>query len=143
LLIQEWEKLNDIFYANMRELQTGVLFQLNTVMKTFSNEELDKAHELMLDGGADLEAVNEYVAMVNFLNKDYLQDVEAVKKFADCVAERVKKTISKTVKKVDLLLKKMQDHIKQLDFNKYYDYKNNPNIESQDQSHNKGNSFSI
>jgi hypothetical protein len=64
--------------------------------------------------------------MINFLNRDYLQDVEAVKKFADYIADRVKRTISKTVKKVDILLKKMQDHIKQLDFTKYREFKEHP-----------------
>jgi hypothetical protein len=32
----------------MKELQTGILFQLNTVMKTFSNEEVDKAYEVLM-----------------------------------------------------------------------------------------------
>jgi hypothetical protein len=84
----------------MKELQNGVLFQLTTVMKTFTNDEIDKAYEVLVDGESDQEIVNEYVGMINFLNKDYLQDVEAVKKFADVITERVKRTISKTVKKV-------------------------------------------
>ena len=84
----------------MKELQNGVLFQLTTVMKTFTNDEIDKAYEVLVDGESDQEIVNEYVSMINFLNKDYLQDVEAVKKFADVITERVKRTISKTVKKV-------------------------------------------
>jgi hypothetical protein len=84
----------------MKELQNGVLFQLTAVMKTFTNDEIDKAYEVLVDGESDQEIVNEYVGMINFLNKDYLQDVEAVKKFADVITERVKRTISKTVKKV-------------------------------------------
>ncbi len=50
----------------------------------------------------------------------------------------MKRTISKTVKKVDILLKKMQDHIKQLDFNNYNEFKNNPD-DIHDQSQNRGN----
>lgn len=110
----------------MKELENGILFQLTTVMKTFTNDEIDKAYEVLTNGDSDIEVVNEYVNMINFLNKDYLQDVEAVKKFADVIAERVKRSINKTAKKVDILFKKMQDHIKQLDFSKYREFKEHP-----------------
>lgn len=110
----------------MKELESGILFQLTTVMKTFTNEEIDRAYEVLTNGDSDIEQVNEYVAMINFLNKDYLQDVDAVKKFADVITERVKRSINKTAKKVDILFKKMQEHIKQLDFNKYREFKEHP-----------------
>lgn len=61
--------------------------------------------------------------MINFLKKDYLQDVEAVKKFASCISERVTKTINKAAKKVEIVLRKLQEHIKEIDFNKYNEYK--------------------
>jgi uncharacterized protein YPO0396 len=93
-------------------------------MKTFTNEEIDKAYDMLQNKNAEIDSINEYVAMVNFLNKDYLEDVEAVKKFANVISERVKKVISKTVKKVDNLLKKMQEHIKEVDFTKYHEFKN-------------------
>ncbi len=61
-----------------------------------------------MDGSSDIETVNQYVAMINFLNKDYLKDVETVKKFAEVISDRVKRTISKAVSKIDILFKKMQ-----------------------------------
>lgn len=38
--------------------------------------------------------------MMNFLNKDYMQDADAVKKISDFITERVKKAIVKTSKKI-------------------------------------------
>ena len=75
-------------------------------MKTFTNEEIDKAHDVLLDGQAEPDAVNEYVKMMNFLNKGYLQDVEEVKKYADFISDKVKRAIGKTIKKVDTLMKR-------------------------------------
>ena len=92
----------------MKQLQEGVIFQLTTVMKTFGTEEIDQAYELMMSGQADSEDIDEYVRKINFLNKDYLQDVEEVKKYSDYVADRVKRSIGKSVKKVELLLYRMQ-----------------------------------
>jgi hypothetical protein len=77
-----------------------------------------------MDGNSDLEVVNEYVRNINFLDKDYLEDVEDVKKFTNSITERVARSISKTAMKVDLLMKKMQDYIKEIDFNNFHDYNN-------------------
>ena len=104
----------------MKELQNGILFQLETIQKTFTNDEIDIVYDTLMEGDPDVEVVNEYVSRLNFLNKDYLQDVDSVKKFADAIADRVRRTISKTVKKVDFLFTKMQEHIKQIDFSKYH-----------------------
>jgi len=57
--------------------------------------------------------------MINFLSKDYLQDVEEVKKYADFVSEKAKRAINKTVKKTDTIMKKMNDFFKILNFNKF------------------------
>ncbi len=53
---------------------------------------------------------------MNFLNKKNLQDPEAVKSFIDYLTDRAKRSIRKTVSKVDALLQKMQKHLKELDF---------------------------
>ena len=84
----------------MKQLQEGIIFQLTTVMKTFGTEEIDQAYETMMSGQADPEEIDDYVNKMNFLNKDYLQDVEDVKKCSDYIADRVKRTIGKSVKRV-------------------------------------------
>lgn len=56
--------------------------------------------------------------MINFLGKKNLQDVDTIKNYSDVMAEKVKRIIGKTVKKIELLLDKMQQHICELDFTK-------------------------
>lgn len=90
-----------------------------------------------MDGDSDQETINEYVNMINFLNEKQFQDADTIKKMAEVITERVKKTISKTVKKVDILFKKMQEHIKQLDFTKYREFKECPEEEIHENSQNK------
>ena len=76
-----------------------------------------------MNNQSKVEDINKVVDSMNFLNKDFMQDVESVKNFTDYIAERAKKSMSKTFKKIDLLLKKMQSHIKELDFNNFEDFK--------------------
>jgi hypothetical protein len=56
----------------MEELKSGIILQLSAVMKTFTNEEIDEAYSILLDGNSDLEVVNELVRTINFLDKDFL-----------------------------------------------------------------------
>lgn len=45
-------------------------------MKTFTNEEIDRAHEFLINGNQDLDSINEIVKTINFLSKDErLQEV--------------------------------------------------------------------
>ena len=55
-----------------------------------------------------------------------MQDVESVKKFTDYITDRVKRSISKTVKKVDFILNKMQCYIKELDFTMFQHFNEDP-----------------
>lgn len=71
----------------------------------------------MLSGNSKLDAINEFVAKINFLNKDCLQDVEKVKKYADIITNRTKKTIKKAADTIESVFKKMEGHIKEIDFN--------------------------
>jgi hypothetical protein len=95
-------------------------------MKTFACDEVDRAYNILMDPAAKREEVNEVVDSINFLSKDYFQDVDTIKKFGDYIAERAKKCIGKTVKKMDFILKKMQSFIKELDFSKYEEFRDNP-----------------
>lgn len=51
-----------------------------------------------------------------------MQDVDSVRKFTDYITERVKRSMSKTAKKVDFILTKMQSYIKELDFTMFEDF---------------------
>jgi hypothetical protein len=113
-----------------------------TLMKTFTNEEIDRAYEVLLEGQAEPETVNDYVKMINFLNREYLQDVDEVKRYADFIAEKVKRAIGKTAKKVETMMKKMNDHFKMLDLSKFQEFKNDPEAQ-QDHSQNKGKNMLI
>ena len=84
----------------MEELKDGILFQLHTVMKTFTNEEVESTYEVLINKDSEIDDINRSVKMMNFLSKDYIQDVDAVKKFSDFITERVKKAIIKTSKKI-------------------------------------------
>ena len=98
--IQEWGCIDDILQDNIKQLQNGILFQLNAVMKTFTNEEIDRAHEFLINGNQDLDSINEIVKTINFLSKDErLQEVQTVKKFATAISERTTKIINKKNKK--------------------------------------------
>jgi hypothetical protein len=44
------------------------------------------------------------------------------------VTERAKKSINKTTKKIEIILRKMQNYIKELDFTKYEEFMDNPGI---------------
>ena len=81
-------------------------------MKTFQSDEVDRAYETLMDNKSKPEEVNHIVEVIQFLSKDYMQDVDSVKKFTDYITDRVKRSISKTVKKVDFILNKMQSYIK-------------------------------
>jgi hypothetical protein len=70
----------------MRELQVGILFQFSTIMKTFSNEEIDKAYEIFSYSESDIDKVNDYVGMINFLNKDHFEDIEVIKGLSDVIS---------------------------------------------------------
>jgi|LakMenE18May11ns_1017448.scaffolds.fasta_scaffold6327701_1 hypothetical protein len=59
--------------------------------------------------------------MINFLDKDYLEDVEKLKKFTNSATDEVAKIINKTGKKMKSLLGKMQKLIKQIDFDHFRD----------------------
>jgi predicted RND superfamily exporter protein len=78
-----------------------------------------------MDNKSKPEEINDIVEIIQFLNKDYMQDVDSVKKFTDYISERVKRSISKTVKKVDFILNKMQSYIKELDFTMFQHFKDN------------------
>ena len=65
-----------------------------------------------MDNKSKPEDINNIVEIIQFLNKDYMQDADSVKKFTDYITDRVKRSISKTVKKVDFILNKMQSYIK-------------------------------
>ena len=118
--IQEWGCIDDILQDNIKQLQNGILFQLNAVMKTFTNEEIDRAHEFLINGNQDLDSINEIVKTINFLSKDErLQEVQTVKKFATAISERTTKIINKTIKKIKSLLQKMQLKIKEYDFYRF------------------------
>jgi uncharacterized protein YPO0396 len=120
--MQEWEKLHLMFQKNMEELKSGIILQLTAVMRTFTCEEIDHAYEVLMDGNSDLEVVNEYVRVINFLDKDFLEEVEAVKKFTSFITERVANNINKTTLKIQHILQKMQSSFKGVDFNSYHDY---------------------
>lgn len=74
--------------------------------------------------------MNEYIDMINFLQGNghsaVMEEVGTLKGYAETVSERVKKIISKTVKKVEILLGKMQEHIKEIDFTKLNLLKDHP-----------------
>jgi len=78
-----------------------------------------------MDNKSKPEEINDIVEVLQFLNKDYMQDVDSVKKFTDYISERVKRSISKTVKKVDFILNKMQSYIKELDFTMFQHFNEN------------------
>ena len=105
------------------EISEGIIFQLTAVLNTFKSEEVDLAYDVLMNNNSKIEDINKVVDSMNFLNKDYMQNIEEVKKFADYIAERTKKGMSKCFKKVDILLKKMQSYIKELDFHNYDDFK--------------------
>ena len=107
------------------------MFQLETVKKTFNNDLLDEAYQTLTEESPKMEDVNRYVEMINFLDKDYLEDVEAIKKFANSITERVTKVISKTAMKVELLMRKMQDHIKEYDFNNFHEFTKNHKVKEE------------
>ena len=50
--------------------------------------------------------------MINFLDKDYLEDVDKLKKYTNSATDGVIKIINKTGKKMKALLSKMQKLIK-------------------------------
>jgi len=100
--------MSELFDFHMKELENGIIFQLQAVMKTFTNDEIDKAFEVLNNPSSPRELINDYVLKINFLSKDYLEDVDNVKKFSNLIAKRTQKAISKTAKKVELLLNKMQ-----------------------------------
>ena len=116
-IVTEWEKIHEIFMKNMEELQNGVLFQLDVVLNTFSGAEAEKAEEILLNGDSEIEVVNQVVAKLNFLNKEYFSDTEKVKKYTDKIIERTKKAIIKNTKAISTLFSKMQEYIKRIDFN--------------------------
>ena len=76
-----------------------------------------------MNNQSKVEEINKVVDSMNFLNKDYMQNIEEVKKFTDYIAERAKKSMNKCFKKIDILLNKMTSHIKELDFNNYDEFK--------------------
>jgi hypothetical protein len=59
--------------------------------------------------------------MINFLDKDYLEDVDKLKKYTNSATDEVIKIINKTGKKMKALLGKMQKLIKQIDFDHFRD----------------------
>ena len=59
--------------------------------------------------------------MINFLDKDYLEDVDKLKKYTNSATDEVIKIINKTGKKMKALLGKMQKLIKQNDFDHFRD----------------------
>jgi hypothetical protein len=48
-------------------------------LKTFTSEDVDQAEEIMLQGEPENELIEEYVAKINFLNKDCMRDTKKVK----------------------------------------------------------------
>lgn len=108
--------LGKLCEKNASELENGIIFQLMTVMETFNSAQIDLAEVLLKDRDSDISITNTYVKKLNFLNKENLQDTEAVKIFIDYMTDRVKRSIRKTMSSIDLLLQKMQTHISELDF---------------------------
>ena len=116
LTIKEWEKLKELFLTNVKELEEGVIFQLTTLISTFSEEEADLAFETLRNKESKIEDIDLIVKKIEFLGRKEFEDAEKLKSYAENVATNVKRYIKKTNKRVDFLFKKMQGYIKQVDF---------------------------
>jgi hypothetical protein len=73
----------------------------------------------MLNGSADLDKVNEYVRAINFLDKNYMEDVDVIRKYADGLTKHTVLDIKSATSKIDCILGKYFNHFKSLDFTNY------------------------
>jgi hypothetical protein len=93
--------------------------QMKAVMKTFSRDEIDRVHDLMLDSNASLEDINESVRMILFLDRrEFLQDVEAVRGQAAIITAEATRQIKKFNSRFEYMMKKMQQGIRAFNFNR-------------------------
>lgn len=88
-------------------------------MKTFSSDEVDRVHDLMLSGTAEISEINDCVKMINFLDKDCMEDVEAVRQHAEKLTAHTVKYIKSASDKISLVFDKVQKGIKNNDFNSF------------------------
>ena len=118
--------MNCVFEKNMKELEDSILFQMQAVTRTFNNEEIDEAYDILMNPESKIEDINAIAKKMNFLDKDYLQDAQEIKKFMDYLTERTKKSISRAVKKIDIIFQKTMSHIQEFDFTKFQEFISNP-----------------
>ena len=110
----------------MNELEDTILFQMQAVTRTFTNEEMNEAYDILMDPEAKIEDIDSIVKKVNFLDKEYLQDAQDIKTFMDYLTERTKKSLNRASKKIDIIFQKAMKHIQEFDFTKFQEFTSNP-----------------
>lgn len=53
----------------MKKLKNGIIMEMTAVKKTFGKDEVDKAHNLLINSKSSNEEIDECVKILNFLDR--------------------------------------------------------------------------
>ena len=103
---------------NMKLIENGYLLQLEMIRDTFKEDKIEEAYDILSGPNPDSKEVDRVVRQINFLGQEDLQEVDKIRKSTQRVSVSIQQTIHRTCKKIEMVMGRLQEHIRRCDFNR-------------------------